>query len=532
MKTHACAALLALACLAATALAEDAPKSAQVVRGDLTKTVFGAGSASSASTPTVFAKTDGTLAALTVGVGDSVREGDVLARLVNEELDAEIAQLEAELAQAQQTVLEYDADAAAQASGENTQTAAGDAQASSADAQASDGDTQTASADAQASGEDSETSAEGTQDADEDADTGTRRLTTEQSVYAPCDGRVVAVYIAPGDDALAVYRERGAVMLLSTDGRMKVELSGLSGGELALGDKVGVEGEGVQTQGTVVNLMRRGMQAVIEVVGDEYPVGAAVTVRLEDGTAIAQGTLEVNKPLAVSAYGGTVRSVYVKPGALVRRRQELARFVWDETPLYLGTASALRQSAKAQASLEAARKKREALTVTAPCDGVVAEVFAAQGDEVVGGAQLLRLVESGAGMTVALKIDELDILRVSPGQAVTLTADALPDETFAGTVERIAPLGETQSGVTTYDVYVRVENLDGRILSGMNVSGEIAVESVQDALLVPTDALSKTADGYAVTLEGGGVRAVDIGLMTDEFAQIVSGLSQGETVVY
>lgn len=66
----------------------------------------------------------------------------------------------------------------------------------------------------------------------------------------------------------------------------------------------------------------------------------------------------------------------------------------------------------------------------------------------------------------------------------------------------------------------------------MNVSGEVIVDSAENAVLIPTDALGKNANGYFVTLESGSIRQVKTGIMTAEMTQIVSGLDAGETVIY
>lgn len=357
------------------------------------------------------------------------------------------------------------------------------------------------------------------------------QFSNEITIYAPCNGKIMAIYIEPGDDALAVYREKGAVMMLSTDGRMKGELSGLTSGTLDLGDTVVVVGEGVETIGVVVNLTRRGTEATIQIDSDEFEMDTPVIILTADEGAIGEGMLTINKPMAVSAYGGTIKGLAVKLGDTVKRGDVLARIVWEEIPLYLENDSVLRDYAKAKMELDAAIRKREALQVVAPCDGVVVSVDTALDAGVSSGTKLMTLVGTD-GMTVVLTVDELDIVSVEPGQAVTLSVDALEGLTLKGTVEKIAPLGNVGSGVTTYDVYIDVGEVDERVLGGMNVSGEIAVQTVRSAVIIPTDALAKDGEGYFVTLADGTQRRVTIGLMTDSKTQIASGLSAGETVVY
>ena len=467
---------------------------AVVSTGTIEKTVFGSGTIQPQSQPGVYAQTDGTVARTLVEMGDSVKAGDVLMVLENDALAFERAQLEYALWDAQQTVM----------------------------------DTETYSRYRNVAVRDERGRKM------KDPATGKtlyEQYSNELSIRSPGAGRVVAVYIEEGDDALAVYREHGAVILLSTDGRMKVELDVMDGVQLTLGETVQVSGSGVSVEGTVVNLVRRGTQAVIQVMGDEYPMDVPVTVTTADGQKAGEGILKINKPLAVSAYGGVIKGVTTKVGSVVEREQVLARFTWDGMPLYLENASVLLDYAKAKTAFEAAQKKLDALVVTSPCDGQVATVDVSVGDAVTDGAQLMSIVED-AGMTLVLSVDELDIVNVAVGQKAVIELDALADVKLTGTVEKIAPLGNTETAVTTYDVYIALDEVDPRVKGGMNVSGEIVVQTAENAVLVPMDALVKRDGGYTVTLADGTVRSVTLGIMTRDDAQVLSGLAAGETVVY
>lgn len=471
-------------------------QTAQVTRGTIEKTVFGAGTVQPASQPGVYATVEATVSATLVELGDEVHAGDVVMQLENAELAQEIAEAEYALWEAQEAVEE----------------------------------TRTYDRYRYEVKIDDETGRPMV-----DLPTGQyvyEQYSNELSIEAPCDGRVMAVYIKPGDDALAVYRKWGAVVLLSTDGRMKAELDVSDGVTLELGQTVKVTGTGVRTEGTVVSLTRQGTQAVVQVGSDEYAMNTAVTVTTQSGETVGTGVLAINKPMAVSAYGGTVRGVAVKVGDTVKRGDAISRFTWGEEPLYIDNASVLLDYAKAQAELEALRKKQDALVITAPCDGRVATLDADNGDSVTGGTKLLSIVEDGAGMTLTLSIDELDIVSVEAGQRAVMELDALPDVTLEGTVEKIAPLGSTGTAVTTYDVTIALDGVDSRVMGGMNVSGEIIVDSAQDALLIPTDALQKSGGAYYVTMQDGSTRAVSLGIVTRDQAQILSGLSEGECVVY
>ncbi len=489
-------ALLTAACLCTAGCA--AAQTARVTAGSIARTVYGAGEIQPASQPGVYAQIDAEVVEWYVSVGDAVQAGDVLMTLENDELAETVAQLEYEIQLAQEDVL--------------------------------DTETHTQYKYKQATYEDGRLRY--------DVNTGEplmEKYSDEITIRAPSDGRVMAVYIEPGDDALAEYREHGSVVMLSTDGRMKVELDGIEGIELAYDQQVRVIGADFETTGHVVSLARRGTQVVIQVNSDEYPMDAPVTVETIEGETVGEGILEINKPMAVSAYGGTVKGLAwnVEVGQYLERYDVIARIDWDETPLYYDNDKALREFAKAKTALEQAREDQEALTIVAPCDGRIASIDVEAGDSVSAGTQVMSIVETDAGMQLILQVDELDIPLVQAGQAVTLSVDALPDVALTGTVEKIAPLGNTQTSVTTYDVYVTLTGeVDSRVLGGMNVTGEIVIESAQNALLLPSEALILEDGAWYVQTQDGAMRAVEVGIMTDAQVQIVSGLSEGDTVVY
>ena len=484
----------AMLCLAAGAQAE----TARVTSGSISTTVFGTGEIQPASQPGVYAEIDAEVVEWYVEMGDTVRAGDVLMKLQNDDLADEVAQLEYVIQLAQSDVLYT-----------KTHT-----QYNYRQATYEDGSLRF------------------------DVNTGEplmEKYSDEITIRAPSDGRVMAVYIEPGDDALAEYREHGCVVMLSTDGRMKVELEGIEGVDLAYDQEVRVQGEGIDTTGNVISLTRRGTEAIIQVSSDEFPMDAPVTVTTQDGELIGEGILEINKPMAVSAYGGTVKGLAwnVKVGKYLERYDVIARIEWDEIPLYYDNDKVLHEYAKTKVELEKAMEKQEQLAIVAPCDGKVVSVDVEKGDSVSSGTRVMTLVESGAGMQLILEIDELDIPMVEAGQQATLSVDALPDITLTGVVQKIAPLGNTETSVTTYDVYIELTGeVDSRVLGGMNVSGEIEVSSAQNALLLTSEALKKDGDDWFVQMQNGEYRQVEIGVMTDSQVQILSGLSEGEVVVY
>jgi len=501
MKGKLSVILLMLAALALAAPAH--ADTAKVQVGSIEKTVFGTGSVQPQRQPGVYAKIDAQVENIIVSVGDTVSEGDLLMQLENDTVEAERYQAHYDMETAQYEIL-------------YTKT---HEQVKYKQLRDEEGDLRF------------------------DVNTGEPIMvpySNEITIRAPCDGRIMAIYIEKGDDALAVFREKGAVIMLSTDGRMKVCLTSDTPMDLELSEKVDIAGKDkngrdFKVQGAVTSLTRRGLEAEIHIDSDRYPMDTPVTVTKKTGELLGESILEISKPMAVSAYGGTIKGVSNEfaVGSMVKRYDVLARIEWSEIPLYIDNDKVLREFAKAKVTYDKANEKLESLAVTAPCDGVIATVDVQEGDDVADGALLLSLVDTNAGMKMSLSIDELDIPYVQPGQAVRVAADALPDVTLTGVVDKIAPLGNTENSVTTYEVFVSFTgDVDERIKGGMNVSGEIVIGAAHNALTIPTDALRKDENGWYVTLADGSAADVELGVMTDSRVQILSGLYEGETVVY
>ena len=116
--------------------------------------------------------------------------------------------------------------------------------------------------------------------------------------------------------------------------------------------------------------------------------------------------------------------------------------------------------------------------------------------------------------------------------------DAIDGETFTGTVTGIDRAGTSSSGVTVYTAEVSIPKAVG-MLAGMSASATISIEGVENALLVPADAVNRSSSGYYVytscdeesgTL--GGMVEVTVGITNSNYAEILSGLGEGDTVYY
>lgn len=321
------------------------------------------------------------------------------------------------------------------------------------------------------------------------------------SISSPAAGRVVALYGNVGDDSLAIYRDMGSVAIISTDGRMSVEFTVSEETPLTLGDAVTLVGEDFTAHATITDLYMQGTRATATVTDDTFPMDSAVTVQTASGETAGEGTLVINKPIAVSAFGGTIKEVRVSVGESVSRKQTI--YTLEDSPNTLKLEDLRLQRESALASLDSAKENRENLIVRAPVAGVIATVNISEDDNVDNGTALLSILE-GEDMVLTIAVDELDVVSVEEGQQVIISVDALPDLSIVGTVERVAPVGSGDGGVTTYDVRLNFDSAGTGVRSGMNASGQVQVAHVDDALQIPAEALMTINNQTFVLVAGDG----------------------------
>lgn len=138
--------------------------------------------------------------------------------------------------------------------------------------------------------------------------------------------------------------------------------------------------------------------------------------------------------------------------------------------------------AVAQAGVAAARaavaQVEAALTMMelrAPFDGTVAFVDLRPGEFVPPGAPVVRLADTAAWVVKTEDLTELAVVRVRPGQNVTLSFDALPGLSIPGRVIAIRAFGERKKGDMTYTVTVEPERQDPQLRWNMTASVRIGV---------------------------------------------------------
>ncbi|MBK9008000.1 MAG: efflux RND transporter periplasmic adaptor subunit [Anaerolineae bacterium] len=137
----------------------------------------------------------------------------------------------------------------------------------------------------------------------------------------------------------------------------------------------------------------------------------------------------------------------------------------NEDQLALATA----RLENAQAQVTAAQANLSNYVLTAPFDGVVAEVAVKAGEQVSPETRIVSVADTSAWVIETTDVTELEVVKLSVGQNVTFTADALPDVTMNGVVTEISGSSVLQGGDVIYTVRIAAHDVDPRLKWGMTV---------------------------------------------------------------
>jgi HlyD family secretion protein len=179
--------------------------------------------------------------------------------------------------------------------------------------------------------------------------------------------------------------------------------------------------------------------------------------------------------------------------------------------------------------------------VVAPMDGVVVardvqigQIISSAVSNVGGGTTVLTLSDL-SHLYVLASVDESDIGKVAEDQEAIITADAFPGKRFTGKVVRIATRGVNASNVVTFEVKIEVTGENRELLKPeMTTNVEIVATEKNDVLTVPAETVIRKGRKLLATVVKGGKneeRTVEIGITDGMNTEVVSGLTEGETVV-
>jgi HlyD family secretion protein len=132
--------------------------------------------------------------------------------------------------------------------------------------------------------------------------------------------------------------------------------------------------------------------------------------------------------------------------------------------------------AQAQVQVSEIEQQLREATLVAPFGGTVGAVHARVGEMVSPGQPRVAIGDLETLRVETTDLDEIDVVRVAPGQQVAVTFDALPDRVFQGRVTRISPMAESGTGGVHYTTVVTLEEMDPALRWGMTAFVDIEAE--------------------------------------------------------
>ena len=198
--------------------------------------------------------------------------------------------------------------------------------------------------------------------------------------------------------------------------------------------------------------------------------------------------------------------------------------------------------AAAEASVQALVNTINTGKIIAPFDGTITQIDAVAGDLITSysdsdNTTAALTISNLNNLMVEVSISEVDINKVAVGQRAVITFDAISNKKYTGYVSSISSSGEEdENGIVQFSVWVKVDDSDEKVRPGFTSVVSIVTAEVEDALLVPYDAVVSRDGSYMVVLADNSGNTtmipVEIGATSDLFAEIIGGeLKEGDQVV-
>lgn len=374
-----------------------------------------------------------------------------------------------------------------------------------------------------------------------------------QYVRAEVDGTVSSLKVAKGDQVtsgqeVAVIRDSSKMLLnllfpaadaanFSVGQSADVMLDGTF--ETLKGTITAITGTDELSTG---NLLVRTVTIRVNNAGG-LTTAQAATASVNGVSSIASATFAYQAERTLTAQaGGTVSAINVQEGDAVSKGDILIELTGDDLTESIQSASESLRSA--EISMQNQQDNMSNYTITSPISGTIIEKDAKQGDALTSGSTLCVIYDLSY-LEMVINVDELQIGALSVGQKVQITADAVGDKTYVGTVTRVSMKGSSSGGTTTYPITIRIDDTDG-LRPGMNANAEIVVAEANNALVVPNAAVirggyvlvSKKSPSAANAVEdmdapeGYVYVKVETGVSDDSYTEIKSGLQEDDTVAY
>ncbi len=358
--------------------------------------------------------------------------------------------------------------------------------------------------------------------------------TVSSVITAGVSGRLKKLYAGQGDSVSQVMYDCGALALLSVDGYMYLEINA---GELRTGDTVTVirDNEKQTEVAGKVGSVTAG-KAEILIKDDKVSYEELLQVKDADGRVLGEGQALIHSQIRITGIQGTISWVGSAENT----------YVYSSSTIYGLSDTSYKGNYNNLVDTRSEKETDLAQLVQIYQDGAVLALWSGSvssidydestWDETLETA--LATLSPDRQISVTINVDESDILSLELGQKATVTVSSLGDESFQGEVTTINRTATSASGVTRYTAKVTLDKKE-KMIPGMSASVVINIQGVEQAVIIPAEALHQTSSSsYVYTSydeemhKFGDPVEVTVGIQNSEYAEITDGLKEGDSVYY
>lgn len=192
---------------------------------------------------------------------------------------------------------------------------------------------------------------------------------------------------------------------------------------------------------------------------------------------------------------------------------------------------AVTQKKVASSDVVASSTQLEKAVVRAPMAGVVDKLHIKKNEWADRGQPLVRLVQVDKVKAI-IGIPERDVSRLTVGDLVAITLDALPGASFQGKIFRIATSADRLT--RTFNTEVELDNAERLLKPGMTVRARFVRDTFPDAIAVPIFSVISVENQRFAAIEENGVarvRPIEVGILQGDRVQVTQGLQAGERLI-
>ncbi|MCR5089272.1 MAG: efflux RND transporter periplasmic adaptor subunit [Oscillospiraceae bacterium] len=286
---------------------------------------------------------------------------------------------------------------------------------------------------------------------------------------------------------------------------------------------------------TVQNYITSGVEGILQRI--YVQTGDSVPDAMAEYGCLAEILLPNGQVIRVTGLAGTIAQIYLQEGQQVYSGSVL--FTLNDTYFSATYDSYVQQRQEKEELLLALIRINRDGAVLAPYNGSVSSVdYDEDADYSDTEAFSLVTLSPDFQMEVSISVDETDILSLDLGQQAQITVSSIGEDTYRGEVTEINKTATSSSGVTRYSAVITMSK-EAEMLPGMTAKAVISITGVENALIIPAEALHQTSSSsYVYTSYDeelgtfGGLVEVEAGISNSESTEIISGLKEGDVVYY